>query len=292
MQTPVYHWRPPTCRREPDAIAVGTIPTTSAPLSSIPSMTVDHHHRYPGHGVPGCRCHLRPSFAGYNEDDCRSAGGLARLARSAAGQADRGPYRCSAPAPGDSAPNEEITDWLIKINALIGKLTADVPADPEERDEEQHARWILANIVDWHGREEKAVWWEYFRLADLTAEGLLEERAGLSGLIHVGDVSGTARPPIHCYRFPPQETEIRGGEDLRKLGGDKLGKIEAISFDDYTVVDGVPRRGGGPRRGGLQLQPVLRSAQGEAKGCREDADGGSRTLGEARSWMHIKMSRR
>ena len=47
MQTRVYHWRPPTCRREPDAIAVGTIPTTSAPLSSIPLMTVDHHRRMP-----------------------------------------------------------------------------------------------------------------------------------------------------------------------------------------------------------------------------------------------------
>ena len=45
MQTCVYHWRPPTCRREPDAIEVGTIRTTSAPLSSIPLMTVDHHRQ-------------------------------------------------------------------------------------------------------------------------------------------------------------------------------------------------------------------------------------------------------
>ena len=28
----------------------------------------------------------------------------------------------------------------------------------------------------------------------------------------------------------PQETDLRGGEDLRNLGGDKLGKVEAISF--------------------------------------------------------------
>src|SRR5262249_43312370 len=37
------------------------------------------------------------------------------------------------------------------------------------------------------------------------------------------------------YRFPPQETDLRGGEDLCNLGGDKLGNIEAISFDNYTV---------------------------------------------------------
>ena len=39
----MYCWRPPTCRREPDAIEVGTIRTTTGPLSSIPLMTVDHH---------------------------------------------------------------------------------------------------------------------------------------------------------------------------------------------------------------------------------------------------------
>ena len=43
MQTRVYRWRPPTWRPERDAIEVGTIRTTSVPLSSIPSMTVDHH---------------------------------------------------------------------------------------------------------------------------------------------------------------------------------------------------------------------------------------------------------
>ena len=48
-------------------------------------------------------------------------------------------------------------------------------------------------------------------------------------------VGGTAQAPIHRYRFPPQETELRGGEELRNLGGDKLGTIEAISFDDRTV---------------------------------------------------------
>ena len=97
------------------------------------------------------------------------------------------------PEPGDGAPNEKITDWLIKINALIEKLTAGVPADPEERNEEQQARWILANILDWHRREEKAVWWEYFRLSDLSAEDLLDERAGLSGLTLSG-TSGERQP--------------------------------------------------------------------------------------------------
>jgi hypothetical protein len=108
-------------------------------------------------------------------------------------------------------PTRRSPDWLVKINALIERLTADVPVDPAERNEEQQARWILANIVDWHRREEKAGWCEYFRLAALSAEDLLDERAELSGLIFAATAGGTAKAPIHRYRFPPQETEIRGG---------------------------------------------------------------------------------
>ena len=37
--------------------------------------------------------------------------------------------------------------------ALVDKLTADVPVDPEEREEEQQARWILAHVLDWYRRE-------------------------------------------------------------------------------------------------------------------------------------------
>jgi len=42
-----------------------------------------------------------------------------------------------------------ITAWLSKINPVIGKLTADIPANPAERTAEQQARWILANVLDW-----------------------------------------------------------------------------------------------------------------------------------------------
>lgn len=171
----------------------------------------------------------------YNKDDCRSAMVLRDWLEQHRARLVTEGTDVPRPPPGDGTPNEKITDWLIKINALIERLTADVPADPAERDEEQQARWILANIVDWHRREEKAVWWEYFRLAALSAEDLLEERAGLSSLVLVGAAGGTAKAPIHRYRFPSQETEIRGGEELCNLGGAKLGKVETISFADNTV---------------------------------------------------------
>jgi uncharacterized protein len=93
----------------------------------------------------------------------------------------------------------------------------------------------LAFLLDWHGRENKAVWWEYFRLRDLSVEDLLYERAGLSGLKYLKEVGGTARAPIHRYEFQLRETHIRPDDDLRSVGGDKLGTVLAISQDDRTV---------------------------------------------------------
>src|SRR5439155_448070 len=54
-------------------------------------------------------------------------------------------------------------------------------------------------------------------------------------------VGGTARAPEHRYRFPPQETELRGGEPLHQRGGEKFGKVERISLDD-RVIDVKKRR--------------------------------------------------
>jgi uncharacterized protein len=171
----------------------------------------------------------------YNLDDCRSAKALRDwLEMQRANLIGKG-IDVPRPPLGDGAPTEKLTDWQIKINALIERLTAGIPVDAAERDSEQQARWMLANTVDWHRREEKAVWWEYFRLAALSADDLLEERAGLSGLVFVDTVGGTAKAPIHRYRFSPQETEIRGGEELRNLGGDRLGNVEFIAFDSNTV---------------------------------------------------------
>jgi uncharacterized protein len=132
----------------------------------------------------------RATVVGYNEDDCRSAAVLRDWLERLRQQMVAGGTPVPRPEPGDGAPNEKITDWLIRINAVIAKLIAGIPADPKQRTAEQQARWILANVIDWHRREDKAVWWEYFRLSDLSAEDLREEPCGLSGLSFVGEVGG------------------------------------------------------------------------------------------------------
>jgi predicted RecB family nuclease len=154
----------------------------------------------------------------YNKDDCDAAAALRDWLEGLRTQLIADGANTPRPEPGDGAPDEKITDWLIRINALIEKLTFGVPADPQERTKGQQALWILANVLDWHRREEKAVWWELFRLSDLSAEDLLDEPAGLSGLTFIQNAGGTVKAPIHRYSFPPQETQLRGGEEVRCRG--------------------------------------------------------------------------
>lgn len=171
----------------------------------------------------------------YNCYDCASTVSLQSWLEDLRAQLIAEGSEISRPEPGEGMPNEEISEWLEIVNSLIERLTNDVPEDPEDRSEEQHARWILANILDFQRREQKAIWWEYFRLSDLSAEDLLNERPGIARLTFIGEAGGTTRTPIHRYKFPPQETELRGDEPLMNIGGAKLGTVVTISFNDLTV---------------------------------------------------------
>ncbi|RWB93116.1 MAG: TM0106 family RecB-like putative nuclease [Mesorhizobium sp.] len=181
------------------------------------------------------REHDRAVVESYNRDDCVSTQFLHDWLEMLRSQLMAEGENVERPLPEDGMANENITAWFAKITPLIERLMADIPVDPEERDEEQHARWILANILDWHRREAKATWWEYFRLRELSAEGLMDERSGLSGLTFLGEVPGAGKLPTHRYSFIQQETDLRGEEDLHKVGGEKIGTTVAVSQQHRTI---------------------------------------------------------
>jgi predicted RecB family nuclease len=172
---------------------------------------------------------------GYNRDDCLSARALRDWLEDVRAELITQGNVLDRPAAPSPEPSEERSAWQTRIDALIARLTADVPDEMRERSPEQQARWILAHVIDWHRREEKAVWWEYFRLSALATEDLLEEKAGLANLVFVSAAGGTVKAPVHRYRFPPQETELRGGEQLHQRGGEKFGAVERISLEERTI---------------------------------------------------------
>jgi predicted RecB family nuclease len=177
----------------------------------------------------------RAAVEGYNKDDCLSAWKLRDWLEEVRTALIKAGATIDRPVAKAGDAGEDLTEWQQRVAALGARLTHDVPIDSAERSADQQARWLLANLIDFHRRENKAAWWEHFRLAALSAEDLLEERAALSGLEFVKTSGGTSKAPVHRYRFPPQETDIRGGEDLRMLGGEKFGKVDAISLEKRIV---------------------------------------------------------
>jgi predicted RecB family nuclease len=175
------------------------------------------------------------TIAGYNREDCVSAQRLRDWLEHVRADLIQSGASIDRPAPPENKVNQDLEERQRIVAELISTLTADVPVDVTLRLAEQQARWILAHTLDWHRRELKSVWWEYFRLADLAAEDLLDERAALAGLEFVTSVGGTARAPIHRYRFPQQETELRGGESLHSVGGEKYGSVVSVSQQDRTI---------------------------------------------------------
>jgi len=177
----------------------------------------------------------RSTVEAYNRDDCISTQFLRDwLEVQRAGLIEQG-LVIARPETPDGAASANISEWLERITPLIRALSDDVPVDPEERTAEQHARWLLANLLEWHRREEKAVWWEFFRLRDLSADDLFDERAGLASLTFVETVGGTAKCPIDRYRFQPQEADIRPGKSLRAVGGEPIGTVEDMSREDLLI---------------------------------------------------------
>lgn len=177
----------------------------------------------------------RATVQAYNREDCVATRHLRDWLEALRAQQMAQGVVIARPDAGDGAPSEKVADWLAKIGPLVEALSLDVPADPLERTPEQHGRWLLSNMLDWHRREDKAVWWEFFRLRDLSAEELVDEKSALAGLTFEGVVGGTAAVPIHRYRFPPQDTDVRPGNKLRQVGGEGMGAVEDISPEAQTI---------------------------------------------------------
>lgn len=70
----------------------------------------------------------------------------------------------------DMSASEEVTAHQRRVAALFDALTRDLPAEPKDRTPEQAARWLLAHALDWHRREEKVKWWEFFRMKEFSEE--------------------------------------------------------------------------------------------------------------------------
>jgi predicted RecB family nuclease len=165
----------------------------------------------------------------YNEEDCVSA---LRLRDWLETLRPAGPR----PPPKDGSESEEQEQRSKDVQDAMDALLKGVPDEKAERTPEQHARWLLAHMLEFHRREDKVTWWEYFRLKEMTeSDDLLDERKVIAGLIFLERVGGTKKCPIDRYKFPSQDLDARQGAKLKTGAGENLGHIDALDRGARTV---------------------------------------------------------
>jgi uncharacterized protein len=175
---------------------------------------------------------LLQAIEAYNRDDCFSALRLRDWLEARRGELETAKAQAlPRPAIESGEPGENLAGQLDRAKNVMAKLLKDLPPDQQQWTDEHYGRWLLAQMMEWHRREEKSSWWEYFRLCDLSDNELQEESAPLGGLIYTGEVGRVKRSLIHRYSFPPQDHTLdraRAVHDPRTQND----AGEVVSIDD------------------------------------------------------------
>jgi uncharacterized protein len=149
------------------------------------------------------------SIESYNRDDCFSAWKLREWLedRRRELQAKTG-AALPRPALKQEVEAEELTPQIQQVRAIMERLTSSLPLDETEWSTEHRALWLLAQMLEYHRREDKSAWWEYFRQCDLSDDELIEDKNALGCLRYVGPIGQVKRSIVHRYSFPPQDHAI------------------------------------------------------------------------------------
>ena len=186
---------------------------------------------------------LLDEIKGYNRDDCLSTlhlrdwlehqraeleGELGDLARP------------TVPEPDDRQDSDEQK----AVNELVASLCVGLPENIEELAGDERGRWLLAQLLNWHRREAKSVWWRYFYLmGELTDEERREESDAIGELTFEKswpDPTPRSRSTIYRFRFPPQDHAVR--EKDRPHDPDTESAVgEVVHIDDYEGAIEVKR---------------------------------------------------
>jgi len=165
-------------------------------------------------------------IAGYNRDDVVSTArlrdwleGLRGELATITGQQVPRPTPVSGDAPVDTAAADA------RVAEVTARLALEVPVDPADRSPQEHARWLLAQLLSWHRREKKAAYWEFFHRMDMDATELTVDKGALGPLEVVGPIGEAYRPSPRSklrqrwrYRFAPQDYDIGPRAELYDPG--------------------------------------------------------------------------
>jgi predicted RecB family nuclease len=157
--------------------------------------------------------------AGYNEDDCRAMLALRDwLEDRRVDLAERTGVQLPRPVVTEDAARTREDPEVTRIRSA---LLAGVSAETSARTDEERARTLLADLIDWHRREDKPAWWRYFYLRTLSPAELIGEPDALGGLSGGQIVDQVKKSVVRRFWFPPQDHRFSLGDVAHDAETDK-----------------------------------------------------------------------
>lgn len=139
----------------------------------------------------------------YNEDDCKSTSELLLWLRKLAAENN---INFVTPAGVEIQLNtttKEISPEVIARLDAISNL----------RKQDDSISIVLADILDFHRREEKPMWWRMFDRADASLDELRDDAGCIQGIKATGVASTEKRSLVQHYEFDPiQECKLAAGD--------------------------------------------------------------------------------
>jgi uncharacterized protein len=172
----------------------------------------------------------------YNEDDCDSTAGLhAWLLQIRPGDL---PWRQVGQAARQERVNQdeqkaaEREQRLQEHEALVASLVESNPRDRGDWTADHHLRELTTQLLDFHRRCDKPVWWKIFACQDMTEQELIEDIECIGGLVVLETIPGARKNalPMWVCEYPEQEFKTREGSACKRV--DTLADVTLVALDE------------------------------------------------------------
>ena len=147
----------------------------------------------------------------------------------------------------DCVSTERLRDWLAEIRPEGPWPQLIEPADAKENEEDVEAQALRAQLAAsrlpedrqsmlfdlgmFHKREAKPAWWAIFDSLGKDDEDLIDDLDALGGLVATGPAEPIKRSVQRSYRFPAQESKLRGGKKASIPTPEGFTSVSIEAFD-------------------------------------------------------------
>lgn len=146
-----------------------------------------------------------------------------------------------------------LRDWLLarRTEALeqFGPFPAPEPVEPKQAPPEKIERATLrqalleagenlaAQLLDYHDRERKPIWWSFYDRLEMPSEQLVEDADSIGGLVITGGPEPVKRSQAWTFSYPAQEHKLGQGQDtFDPLTRRSPGEILELDRDGRRLV--------------------------------------------------------